>query len=82
MSISSKATISILAIAAVLASYQAFGSSITPQLGGGIGFGFDGGISGKGNAVAPPAGCASPTAPNGAVDLSQCSNAFYVAIIF
>jgi hypothetical protein len=28
------------------------------------------------------AGCASPTAPNGAVDLSQCSNAFYVAVIF
>lgn len=27
-------------------------------------------------------GCASPTAPNGVVDLSQCSNAYYVALIF
>lgn len=30
---------------------------------------------------APPPGCASPTAPNGVVDLSQCSNAFYIAVI-
>jgi hypothetical protein len=27
-------------------------------------------------------GCATPTAPNGTVDLSQCSNAYYVAVIF
>lgn len=56
--------------------------SITPQLGGGIGFGFDGGISGNGKTTPPPPGCASPTAPNGVVDLSQCSNAFYAAVIF
>lgn len=30
----------------------------------------------------PPTGCSSPTAPNGVVDLSQCSNAFYAAVIF
>ena len=29
--------------------------------------------------AAPP--CPSPTAPDGNVDLSQCSNAFYVAVI-
>lgn len=34
------------------------------------------------SAVAVVAGCASPTAPNGVVDLSQCSNAFYAAVIF
>jgi hypothetical protein len=39
------------------------------------------GAFGKG-AVIVPVGCASPTAPNGQVDLSQCSNAFYAAVIF
>ena len=29
-----------------------------------------------------PAQCASPNAPDGHVDLSKCSNAFYVAVIF
>ena len=33
-------------------------------------------------AVPVVASCASPTAPNGVVDLSQCSNAFYAAVIF
>lgn len=33
-------------------------------------------------ATPPPVSCPSPTAPNGQVDLSQCSNAFYVAVIF
>ena len=28
------------------------------------------------------ASCPSPTAPNGVVDLSVCSNAYYVALIF
>jgi hypothetical protein len=28
------------------------------------------------------AGCVSPNAPDGSVDLSKCSNAYYVAIIF
>ena len=31
---------------------------------------------------AAPAQCASPNGPNGHVDLSKCSNAFYVAVIF
>lgn len=39
------------------------------------------GSFGKGGSVTPPAGCASPTAPNGQIDLSQCSNAFYVAVV-
>lgn len=46
------------------------------------GIGFTDGIFNPGTASAPPVGCASPTAPNGVVDLSQCSNAFYVAVIF
>ena len=54
--------------------------TITPQIGGGIGFTFDGGISGQGTSSAP-APCPSPTAPDGSIDLSQCSNAFYVAVI-
>lgn len=41
-----------------------------------------GGIGGAFTAAAAPVGCASPTAPNGVVDLSQCSNAYYVALIF
>lgn len=35
-----------------------------------------------GTASVAPVGCASPTAPNGVVDLSQCSNSYYVALIF
>jgi hypothetical protein len=34
------------------------------------------------SAVPVVASCASPNAPDGAVDLSKCSNAFYVAVIF
>jgi hypothetical protein len=37
--------------------------------------------TGVGTAAVIP-GCASPTAPDGNVDLSQCSNAYYVAVIF
>ena len=33
-------------------------------------------------AAPPPPGCAVPDAPDGAVDLSKCSNAFYIAVIF
>lgn len=40
------------------------------------------GIGGADLGAAAPPACASPTAPNGVVDLSQCSNAFYVAVIF
>lgn len=55
--------------------------STTPQIGGGIDLGMDGGISSPTAAAAPP-GCASPDAPDGAVDLSKCSNAFYLAVLF
>lgn len=44
------------------------------------GWGFPNGINNS--AVPVVAACASPTAPNGVVDLSQCSNAFYAAVIF
>lgn len=44
-------------------------------------WGFQDGINQAAPAVVVP-GCASPTAPNGVVDLSLCSNAFYAAVIF
>lgn len=44
-------------------------------------FGRLGATAGKATVVIPPS-CASPTAPNGVIDLSQCSNAFYAAVIF
>jgi hypothetical protein len=70
----------IVALAALLALAAA-----RPALSFGIGqlgsrFGGLGAVGSQPPAVV--AGCASPTAPNGAVDLSQCSNAFYVAVIF
>jgi len=41
------------------------------------------GVVGSGSVSGPaPSGCASPTAPDGSVDLSKCSNALYAAIIF
>jgi hypothetical protein len=45
----------------------------------GIQFGHEGKMPDFTPAAVP--GCASPTAPNGQIDLSQCSNAFYVAVI-
>lgn len=39
------------------------------------------GAAGKGG-TAPALGCAVPDAPDGVVDLSKCSNAFYIAVIF
>jgi hypothetical protein len=50
-------------------------------LGEGTRFGRLGAAGKKGTAAVIPS-CASPTAPNGVVDLSQCSNAFYAATIF
>lgn len=47
-----------------------------------LGQGEFGGIGGGLSAASAPVGCASPTAPNGVIDLSQCSNAFYAATIF
>lgn len=47
----------------------------------GKGFGKLGAIP-KNKGFVPPPSCGSPTAPNGVVDLSQCSNAFYAAVIF
>lgn len=49
--------------------------------GEGLRFGRVGATPGKATAFIPPS-CASPTAPNGVIDLSQCSNASYAAIIF
>ena len=65
----------IVAIAALspFARSDGIGVNVVDQING---IGFNGGTA------APPPSCASPTAPNGVVDLSQCSNAFYVAIIF
>lgn len=40
------------------------------------------GAIGSGTQTVAPVGCASPDAPDGAVDLSKCSNAYYVAVIF
>jgi hypothetical protein len=48
---------------------------------GGLNSGFTGGFNNFA-AQTVVVGCASPTAPNGIVDLSQCSNAFYAAVIF
>lgn len=58
--------------------YAAHGFGLGRQ---GHGFGKLGAMDGQ-HAVAPPSGCASPTAPNGQIDFSQCSNAFYVSVIF
>lgn len=47
-------------LGAVLAAIATFGAAvaqtISPQIGGGISQGFDGGISGTGSVAAPPAG--------------------------
>jgi hypothetical protein len=52
MSIRSKLTRrALLTGAAALASYRALAQSITPQIGGGIGLGFDGGLGGAGKAA-------------------------------
>ena len=71
------AIIAVLALAALALAHPAFSFGVG-QLGAHFGaMGAEGG--------SPPVvvvGCASPTAPNGIVDLSQCSNAFYAATIF
>lgn len=66
----------VLLLAGSIAAAQAFG------LGLGNRFGKLGSIGPSGSVAPPPPACVSPTAPNGVVDLSQCSNAFYVAVIF
>lgn len=71
-----RTAIALLALLAGIYAAQAFG------LGEGNRFGKLGAISKGAGSPTPPSGCASPTAPDGAVDLSQCSNAFYVAVIF
>lgn len=70
----------LLIVAMLAASSLARSDGIYNPGAGGIGF--KDGINNAGAAAAPPVGCAVPTAPDGVVDLSQCSNAFYVAVIF
>ena len=60
MRIISELALALLIASAVLAAAQ----TIDPQIGGGIGFSFDGGIAGKKAASSPPSSCA------GALDLS------------
>lgn len=69
----------VLGVLMALASAQPAFSFGFSQLG--AHFGTLGANGGAGSGVAP-VGCASPTAPDGTVDLSQCSNAYYVALIF
>jgi hypothetical protein len=65
----------VLAASVLLACMSAYGAV------GGLGkdFGRLGKLGNQKKVVV--AGCASPTAPDGSVDLSQCSNAFYVSVI-
>lgn len=63
----------ILASAAAYAQFNGCRSGVCPNAMLGRPFGPAGG----GGGVAPP----SCVAPTGAVDLSKCSNAFYVAVI-
>ena len=70
----------VLILALLLFGVELYANTITPQIGGGISQ-FDGGIGTQGAATVI-VGCASPTAPNGVLDLSQCSNASYAAVIF
>ena len=65
----------LFAISTLLACAGAYGAV------GGLGkdFGRLGKIGNQKKVVV--AGCASPTAPDGSIDMSQCSNAFYVSVI-
>lgn len=69
-----RSLIAVVALLALITAAHAFG------LGLGNRFGRLGAMNG-GTASVAPVGCASPTAPNGVVDLSQCSNSYYVAVI-
>lgn len=68
----------LLALSATAAAH----SDIVGRIGKGIGFTGRNAVSGGIGTGSAPIGCASPTAPNGVIDLSQCSNAFYAAVIF
>lgn len=70
-----KAALGVLMLLASLAVAHAFGLGLGDRLGK---LGVIGGVT----AFVPPPSCASPTAPNGVIDLSQCSNASYAAVIF
>lgn len=63
----------LLTLAAGIYGAQAFG------LGEGNRFGRLGSFKKSGSSA--PADCAVPDAPDGAVDLSKCSNAYYLAVI-
>jgi hypothetical protein len=72
----------ILLILLLLSVASASAYEFTGIIGGGgvLGTGITGRIgvtSGGGGG-----GCASPTAPDGVIDLSECSNAWYVAVVF
>ena len=65
----------ILLLVGSIAAAQAFGLGRLGARFGGLGA-----VAPNAAAIALP--CPSPTAPNGVVDLSVCSNAYYVALIF
>jgi hypothetical protein len=71
-----RAALAVLLVLSSLAAAHAFGIGKEGFLFGRLG------ASNRGKPPVIAASCPSPTAPNGAVDLSQCSNAFYVAVIF
>ena len=77
MSILSRALL-ILALLAVSTMARSDGISNI----GNLNSGFTGGLANFGVAASAPIGCASPTAPDGTMDLSECSNAFYAAVAF
>jgi hypothetical protein len=70
-----RTAIAILVLVASVYSAHAFGMGKL-----GFIFGREGASNTKKAVVV--ASCPSPTAPNGVVDLSTCSNAYYVALIF
>lgn len=72
----------ILLLSGIYAAAAQFNGCPPGLCGGSLGLGnVGGGFAGNGAAAAVP-GCAVPDGPNGVVDLSKCSNAFYIAVIF
>jgi hypothetical protein len=72
--------IAILLFASVYPAFAQFNGCSFGLCGGSSGLGNSGGGFSPGGGGGPIS-CGSPDAPNGVVDLSKCSNAFYVATI-